>query len=376
MIIKNLRIFSQNVRKNSVIVTFLLKSLTQYDIILIQEPPWSEIRKIPSMLYSESEPLMGTCHHPNWITYARIPLTDSDFPRVIAYINTCLSSFRFLLYKDIINHRDISLISFFNNNVCYYILNIYSNSSHLALKYLKDTEVNIDNVILMTSDFNIRDRLWDPSFPFHSSISDDLFIIADSFNLTLSNPTNPCSTRYSDTTGESNSIIDLMFLHYGSLDLDHYSILPESCLSLDHASLVIDITISKEIIQTLKFTLALKSEQETTFIQDIILNLKCLDMSHIDSIDKLEQAVHQVGTIIDQAWTKNVKKSKISKHSKQWWSNKCKQSLENYRALRSLDNWKKFKMTVKNVKRSYFDNKIQQIANKSQGPWELMHWIK
>ena len=239
-----------------------------------------------------------------------------------------------------------------------------------------DTEVNIDNVILMTSDFNIRDRLWNPSFPFHSSISDDLFIIADSFNLTLSNPTNPCSTRYSDTTGESNSIIDLMFLHYGSLDLDHYSILPESCLSLDHASLVIDITISKEIIQTLKFTLALKSEQETTFIQDIILNLKCLDMSHIDSIDKLEQAVHQVGTIIDQAWTKNVKKSKISKHSKQWWSNKCKQSLENYRALRSLDNWKKFKMTVKNVKRSYFDNKIQQIANKSQGPWELMHWIK
>ena len=135
---------------------------------------------------------MGTCHYPNWITYARIPLTDSDFPRVIAYINISLSLFHFLLRKDIINHRDIGLIFFFNNNVCFYILNVYSDSSHSALKYLKDTEVNIDNVILMTSDFNIRDRLWDPSFPFHSSISDDLFIIADSFDLTLSNPTKPC----------------------------------------------------------------------------------------------------------------------------------------------------------------------------------------
>ena len=219
MIIKNLRIFLQNIQKNSVIVTSLLKSLTQYNIILIQEPPWSEICKILSMLYSEGEPLMGTCYHPNWITYARTPLTDSDFPRVIAYINTRLSSLHFLLHKDIINHRDISLISFFNNNICFYILNIYSDLLHPALKYLKDTEVNIDNVILMTSNFNIRDRLWDPSFPFHSSISDDLFIIADSFDLTLSNLTNLCPTRYSDTTGESNSIIDLMFLHYGSPEL-------------------------------------------------------------------------------------------------------------------------------------------------------------
>jgi len=108
-----------------------------------------------------------------------------------------------------------------------------------------------------------------------------------------------------------------MFLCYGSPELDHYSILPESCLSSDHAPLVIDITISEEIIQMLKFTLAPKSEQETAFIQEIISNLKSLDTSNIDNINKLEQAVHQVGTIINQAWAKNAKKVKISKHFKQ-----------------------------------------------------------
>ena len=39
------------------------------------------------------------------------------------------------------------------------IMNVYSDSSHSALKYLKDTEVNIDYVLLMMGDFNIRDSL-------------------------------------------------------------------------------------------------------------------------------------------------------------------------------------------------------------------------
>ena len=91
-------------------------------------------------------------------------------------------------------------------------------------------------------------------------------------------------------------------------------------------------------------------------------------MSNINNIIKLKQVVHQLGTIIAQAWTKNAKKSKISKYSKHWWSDNCKQSLENYRALRSLKNWKRFKTTVKNIKRSYFDDKIREITNKSRGP--------
>jgi len=199
-----------------------------------------------------------------------------------------MSTIVFLLRKDIINHRDISLISFSNNNVCYYILNVYSDSSHTALKYLKDTEANIDNVILIMGDFNTRDSLWDSSFPFHLSIGDDLIIIADSFNLSLSSPTNPCPTRYSDTVGESNSVINLMFLCYSSSKLNQHSILPESQLSSDHAPLSVDIPLFKEIIQMLKLTLAPKSNQESAFIEDIISNFKNLDTSNIEDIDELE----------------------------------------------------------------------------------------
>ena len=197
-------------------------------------------------------------------------------------------------------------------------MNVYSDSSHTALKYLKDTEVNIDNIVLMTGNFNIRNSLWDSTFSFHSSLSDDLIIIMDSFNLALSTPTNPCPIRYSDTVGESNLVIDLMFLRYGFSELDQYSILPDSRLSSDHTLLSIVIPIFEEIILTLKLSLAPKSNQENTFIDDIISNFKTMNTSNIEDTEKLEWVVNQLGSIINQVWTKNAKKSKISKHSKQW----------------------------------------------------------
>jgi len=91
-------------------------------------------------------------------------------------------------------------------------MNIYSNSSHSTLKYFKDTEANILNLLIITGDFNIQDSIWNLSFPHYSSISDNLIIIADSFNLDLSILINQISTRYSDMVRKLNSVIDLMFL--------------------------------------------------------------------------------------------------------------------------------------------------------------------
>ena len=138
-------------------------------------------------------------------------------------------------------------------------MNVYLDSLHSALKYLKNTEVNINNVLFMTGDFNIKDSLWNPSFSFHSSICDNLIIIANSFNLALSTLTNFCLTRYSDMAGESNSTIDLIFLSYRSSKLDHYSIHPENCLSSDHAPLSINIPIFEEVILTSKLSIPPKS---------------------------------------------------------------------------------------------------------------------
>ena len=66
----------------------------------------------------------------------------------------------------------------------------------------------------------------------------------------------------------------------------------------------------------------------------------------------------------------------ITRHSKAWWNKNCCKMLNKYRQTHSLENWKNFKKMVKKSKQTFFDDKIDEIAKKKCGPWELMNWVK
>jgi len=190
MIIKSLEIFSQNVQKNKLLTNSILKNNKNYNIILIQEPPWSNIWQISSTLSQEGDNLIGAPYYPSWTLFVRNSDTENDYPRVAIYVNTRLSKLQFFIQKDIFNHWDINLISFFNHSSMHFLLNVYSNSQQSALKHLKDTEVNLNNVIIITGDFNICDSDWDPSYSHYSIHADTLHKISDSLSLELSIPIN------------------------------------------------------------------------------------------------------------------------------------------------------------------------------------------
>jgi len=128
------------------------------------------------------------------------------------------------LQKDIFNHRDISCILFFNCSLVYFLINIYSDLFQVVLKYLKNTEVNINKILIMTGDFNIRDDSWDPNFLYHSIHRNTLMDVANSLYLELSWPTNQVPTKYSDDQQDSNSVIDLMFFRPESSEYNNHSI--------------------------------------------------------------------------------------------------------------------------------------------------------
>ena len=358
MNLKDLKILSQNVWKNNFIINTILKVYYNFDIIFIQELSWTTIRSIFSSENCEGVPLVGAVNHHNWLIFVRESDSANDFPRIIIYVNIRLFSFHFSLHKDIINHRDILLVSFFNNNNIFWIMNVYSDSSHSALKYLKDTEANICNLLIMTEDFNICDSLWDSSFLHHLSISNDLIIIADSFNLDLLTPSNQVLTRYSDIPGKSNSVIDLMFLHSGSSELNDHLIHPEWCLTSNYAPLSVTIPIVEKDINSFKFSIAKNSKEEIVFIKDVITSIKSLDISNLSNINRLENVVNTFASHIERMWEKNSKLVNITRYSKSWWNKDCNQCLRNYRMSRNLEDWNIFWKMVKITKYTFFDSKI------------------
>ena len=252
IIYDNIKLYSQNVCKNSLIINIILETQLSFDIIFIQEPPWSIIQFIPSSTSCEGDVLVRVLHHPNWTTFARSSVYASESPRIIIYIHIYISSLCFFLWNDIINHRNLSCISFFNQESSYFLINVYSDSSQLALKYLKDTEVNINNILVMTGDFNIRDSFWNPYFPYHSTYKDSLFDIANSFQLEISELTEFFSTRYSNNGQDSNSVLDLIFLWLFSIEFDNYHIHSNWRLTSDHTPIIVNISISNKHIPTKK----------------------------------------------------------------------------------------------------------------------------
>jgi len=65
MICDVLKLFSQNVRKNNLIVYTILETQTSFDIVFIQELLWSIIQTIPNSTSSEGEELVRVPHYSN-----------------------------------------------------------------------------------------------------------------------------------------------------------------------------------------------------------------------------------------------------------------------------------------------------------------------
>jgi len=132
------------------------------------------------------------------------------------------------------------------------LINIYSDLSQAALKYLKDTEVEIGNVLILTGDFNIRDHFWDLNFLYHSHHRETFFEITDLLQLEISEPYEFFHTRYSNDPQISNLVLDLVFLCPGYPKFNNHYIHSNWRLSSNHTPITIDIFITEEQVHTKK----------------------------------------------------------------------------------------------------------------------------
>ena len=377
MIREALHIYSQNVRKNKTLTDIILETnKNNIDILFIQKPPRYITKHVPSPQNIEGTPVYGHPSHPEWTLYAQQPTQQDDIPRTITYINKRISSFLTLLRTDLIDHRDINLISLQINHKCSYAINVYSDDQQTAIKHLWDHEINIDNILIMAGDFNICDSNWDPSFPHHSTHTNDLMIIADNFDLDISTPIHPRPTRFANNPQDSNSVINLMFINPQNRGYNNHTIIEHHRFPSDHAPLLVKIQINAENTTILKRSIKPKSKNENKYDSYILTNVSSLRSDDLNTTDKVEKLTRDISNIFNTAWNHFSKERKITKHSKEWWDQECNNDLQTYCQARTIDNWKKFKQSVKSAKNKFFEEKITEIATTNKQPWDLMNWVK
>jgi hypothetical protein len=131
--VDNLHIYSQNVgKKHNWTITLLERMKTTVDVLLLQEPPWATVRYTASLTKKDGSPIKGPPIHPDCIPmYPKGFDAAEDRPHVIAYVNRAIRVVKPKLRSDIVNHRDIMIVTVRGHLGPLHLMNVYSDDGAL-----------------------------------------------------------------------------------------------------------------------------------------------------------------------------------------------------------------------------------------------------
>jgi hypothetical protein len=363
--IESLCIFSQNVSRNYLLTESILETQKdEFDIIFLQEPPWNTICNAPSTTEPLGDEVMGAPIHPEWL-YMVHP--HKLHPRMMTYVHLRLQVMRPTLRRDLIDLRDIQVLSLHTKDGnTLLLLNVYSDDELGAIKLL---DCLVDSLPLMTfmgGDFNCRSHIWDALFPHDSYYANLLVEVASCLGLSLASMPGVL-THFPFNRALNSSTIDLIFSS-DNFPLPIVSVMPEEHHSLDHAPMMVDLLLMSPEVAICCKTLPKDSDEEASFLYNVcegFKDLKDLPSSNISELDSFTSSLH---THIVSAFEDNAKLSNITHYSKLWWNKDCSESLAVYWTHRTKENWFTFRNTTRCIKRAFFNEKIEEIATLNHRP--------
>ena len=121
----------------------------------------------------------------------------------------------------------------------------------------------MNNTVIITGDFKIRDNDWNVLYSYHSIYMDILHEIADNSNLELLLLINLVFIWYIDNIQDSDSVIDLMFLYVNLEKFNNHQILPNLRNQFNHVLLSVFIIIEEEFVSEKKQTIAKRKKNSS-----------------------------------------------------------------------------------------------------------------
>ena len=135
----------------------------------------------------DGEDVIGAPTNPDWGCIIRASSLE-DPPRVAVWFSNCIKTLRPHYRRDIIDHRDVLVISLGLRADSILLANVYSDATHTAINLLHKKVLELPRFHLMCGDFNVHSSRWDPEGPENNIYVDHLEAIAEWVGLSLSSP--------------------------------------------------------------------------------------------------------------------------------------------------------------------------------------------
>ncbi len=339
-------------------------------IVFVQEP---------YVYFNSSIQSFTSLSHPNY--HMILPKNNTSVkPRVVTYINKT-SSFDISARTDLISDPDMQLFEFTSTVESFYIIHIYNEKSNVegvnqtTFQRFLELDLYLDKPFLFLGDLNLHHPWWNPliSNPVSQATRLSNFLQHHKASLLVNSEViEEFGGTFHRSNSKSISIIDLAFAsnfkniswnhwHYGeSTGSDHEVIFFQARFPTpqnQNSCLPARFHLKKADWKAYRQNLKSSEERSRPLLQDAIQ-----EKNH-DLVAKLLQ------NIILEATQNAIPRSKPSKHSKAWWTDKLTCLRKEYHALKrkAKKSWLPEDIENARVSRNHY---FRSISISKKEHWE------
>jgi hypothetical protein len=285
--VETLRIYCQNVgHKHNWTINLLERMKSQFDILFLQEPPWATMRYTASLTEKDGVPVKGPPIHPDWISLFPKGFDPAeDRPRVPAYVNRAIRSIKPKLRSDIMNHRNVMIVTVRGHLGPLHLMNMYSDENGSAIRYIEDHLEAFPDLGYMGGDFNCPSSHWDATVLRKHPMATRLMECATSLNMERVALPSGRITHLLYNAALCGLILNLVFLPiYWGYTAD---------LTIgdkgepNHFPLLLDVPLKVFWLEG-KMSIKADSEEEADFLGEVIISLGQILIPDAMSVDQTQ----------------------------------------------------------------------------------------
>ena len=337
-------------RKKHATIQLLNNNITEFDIILVQEPAWSFIGRNPAT----GKEINGPVALQGWSTILPVTsITDtSPRPRTLTYYRQ-RPDFSITLRSDLIENRDIQILDIYQlNQPTVTVINIYNDSpsgDQCILNRLHQVNNLLpQNATIITGDFNLHHPMWSRE---DRTLNPDQLAtnVADwlsQSNYSLLNKQGEV-THLPRHAGERPSVIDLSFANATAVELDTFkdwAVDPEISHDSDHNAIKFTIDSGRQEIDNvlgIKYNISKVDPEEWAKIFEQELDkvkaqINLINESNDPSEEQLDEYAEAMSQAMQNATALTAKERKPSTNAKPWWDQELSDAAKRVSNARTL----------------------------------------